>query len=110
RMYDGVDIVPLLTGQKKEVRNVVYYYHADNLRAIRMGPWKAHYITKPSYSSEPAINHEVPLLFNLHHDPSEKYDLSKDHPGIIDQINRERDKHLAGVVPVPSQFDRLIDN
>src|SRR5690606_8201876 len=109
RVYDGTDIMPLLTGQQKEVRDLVYYYFRTDLHAIRMGPWKAHFITRPSYSPDPAVTHKVPLLFNINEDPSEKYDVSGEHPQIVEAIMREREKHMASLVPVPSQMDAVID-
>ena len=104
RVYDGVDLLPVLTGKKKEVRQVVYYYHRSDLYAVRKGPWKAHFTTKPSYSPEPPAAHLVPLLFNIEHDPSEKYDVSKQHPQIVEDLKKEFEKHKASITLVPTQL------
>ncbi len=105
RVLDGTDIMPLLTGQKDAVRDVVFYYNLDKLFAIRRGPWKAHFITKPSYSKEEAIDHDLPLLYNLDIDPSEKYNVAGQHPEVITEIKKEREKHKANMVVAPSLLE-----
>ena len=104
KIFDGVDIMPLFTGKSEKVRDVVYYYHRNTLHAIRIGQWKAHFITQPSYSAEPAVSHDPPLLYNIEHDPSEKYNVNKQHPEVLEQMKKEFDKHKAGVIPVPTQL------
>jgi len=104
RVYDGVDLMPVLTGEKKEVRQMVYYYNRSDLYAIRKGPWKAHFTTKPSYSPEPPTQHLVPLLYHIEHDPSEKHDLSKQYPQIVAELKQAFEKHKVGVKPVPTQL------
>lgn len=102
---DGVDLFPLLTGQKTAVRDEVFYYTRDKLYAVRKGPWKAHFITRRSYSKEAPVEHEVPLLFNIESDPSEKYDVSADHPDIISELKQARDRHRATLTPTVSHLD-----
>lgn len=104
-VFDGVDILPLLKGEKESVRDEVFYYTRDNLYAVRKGPWKAHFITKRSYSKESPVEHEVPVLFNIETDPSEKYDVSAEHPEVISEIEKARDHHRSTLTPVVSQLD-----
>lgn len=105
QQLDGYDMLPLLKGEKENGRELIYYYHQSNLYAIRKGPWKAHFTTKPSYSKEPAAPHDPPLLYNLDNDPSEKYDLSKNHPEIVEIIKKEYEKHKASIKQVPSHLE-----
>jgi arylsulfatase A-like enzyme len=104
-IFDGVNILPLLKGGKQSVRDEVFYYTRDKLYAMRKGPWKAHFITRPSYSKEPPVEHEVPVLFNLESDPSEKYDVAADHAEIISAIKKARDAHRSTLTPVVSHLD-----
>ncbi len=104
-IMDGVDMPPLLTGEKESVRDEIFYYTRDKLYAVRKGPWKAHFITRRSYSKEPPVEHEVPLLFNIESDPSEKYDVSADHPEIISMLEKVRDNHRPSLTPVTSYLD-----
>jgi len=109
RVYDGVDMLPLLQGSGDGNRDVVVYYHRSEAYAIRKGPWKAHFTTKPSYSREPAKKHPVPLLYNLLEDPSEKYNLSAQFPDVVAGLERELEVHRASVVRVPTQLEAKID-
>lgn len=105
QQLDGVDILPLLKGESKNIRELIYFYNGPDLFAIRKGSWKAHFITKPSYSQEPAVSHDPPRLYNLDQDPSERYDLSKANPDIVARIKTEYEKHKATIKPVPSRLE-----
>jgi len=104
RAIDGQDIMPLLTGLRQETNEVIYYYNLDSLYAVRKGAWKAHFTSKYSYSKEPAITHNPPLLYNLENDPSEKFDLSKDHSDVVDDLRDEFIRHLKSVKKAPPQY------
>ena len=110
RVFDGTNLMPLLTGQKEKVRDVVYYYYQSKLFAIRKGSWKAHFATKPSYTRVAPVFHNPPLLYNLDQDPSEKFEIGKQHPEVIEELKKEYEKHVAGVVPVPSQLEATIND
>ena len=105
RVYDGTNLMPLLTGKEQQVRNMIYYYNRSELFAIRKGPWKAHFTTKPSYSKEPAVTYQVPLLYNIDQDPSEKYNVNQQHPDIVANMIKEYEKFKASIVPVFSIMD-----
>ncbi len=106
RIIDGKDIYPVLCGEKEVENKVVFYYFKNEIYAIRKGPWKAHFITKPSYSKIKPEVHEPPLLYNIEHDPSEKYDVSEKYPDIIKDIKDLKEKHEAGITRVESQLDK----
>jgi len=106
REIDGVSLLPLLRGGKSE-RTVMFYYRDAHLTAVRKGPWKAHLETQAGYGDTPHP-HDPPLLFHLEHDPSEQYDVSKDHPEVIADIMQEIERHRASVKPVPSQLEFLV--
>ncbi|GAB3661307.1 hypothetical protein GCM10028791_35740 [Echinicola sediminis] len=105
---DGKDIMPLLKGEQKEVREYVYYYHRDQLHAVRKGPWKAHFTTKRSYSSEPAQVHEVPLLYQIEVDPAEKYNVNKEYPEVVKDLQHAYREHQNSFEPAPSIMEKLI--
>ena len=104
-VLDGVDMLSLLTGTRESIRDAVYYYARHNLYAVRKGPWKAHFITRPSYTKEPPVAHEVPLLFNIENDPSEKWNVNAEHPDVIAEIIQLRDQHRSTLPPVESHLD-----
>ena len=104
RVFDGLDISPLLFSKTDKVRNEIYYYINQNLYAVRKGAWKAHFTTHPSYSKELPVPHDPPLLYNIEADPSEKYDVSKQHPGIVEELRSMFEKQKT-IVPVPAEMD-----
>jgi arylsulfatase A len=110
REYDGMDISGLLYQETDKVRDIIYYYHGDVLRAIRKGPWKAHFETQMSYSREPAKKHDPPLLYNLENDPSEKYEIGNKHPDIIKEMKELYDHQISTVIPAESETSKVIDN
>ncbi len=105
RKLDGKDLYPLITGEKEEVQDVVYYYLRNELQAVRKGSYKAHFVTKPSYKKVKPKRHDPPLLYNIDEDPSEKYEIGEKHPEVIEEIKEIYQKHKEGVEPVTSQLD-----
>ncbi|MDI3504802.1 MAG: arylsulfatase [Bacteroidota bacterium] len=106
RVYDGYDISPVLLGKGESPRDVVFYYRDTEIYAVRKGDYKAHFVTKSEYGDDPAVIHNPPLLYNLNIDPSEKYDVSGEHPEMIDEIKRILKEHQASVTPVENQLEK----
>ena len=52
REMDGVDLSPVLFCKEKGPRNEVYFYRERELYAMRLGSYKAHFITKSAYVSK----------------------------------------------------------
>ena len=116
---------------------VLFHYCGYELHAMRYGPWKAHFATP--LLSDPIAHtctyvffpeafpttigcgcadflserHDPPLLYNLDVDPGERYlrDPATDPAAAaaLAVILAERDKHLAELVPGPSQVDTGTD-
>ncbi len=105
RIIDGQDLSPRLFGFGQSPRSTMFFYRGEKLYAVRKGPFKAHFFTKPSYVPNPQeTKHEPPLLFHLGHDPSEKYNIAEKHPDVIADIREEMRKHLESHVPVENQI------
>ena len=81
------------------------YYHGDEVFALREGPFKAHFKTKTEFvgQKEPVM-HDPPLLFNLEHDPAEKYNIAASHPKVVERLRNRKRVHEAGVTEVPNQL------
>ncbi|MFY8274728.1 arylsulfatase [Pseudoalteromonas sp. SSDWG2] len=59
----------------KSARDHFFYYYESQLTAVRVGPWKMHFASKPGGRYyEDMITHTMPQLFNLRKDPMEHYD------------------------------------
>ena len=108
RTYDGYDLSPVLFERGKSPREVMFYYRGEQLFAVRKGSFKAHFKTQSGYGQPQPESHDPPLLFNLQEDPSEKYDVGKQHPEAIAAIQSEVEAHRATLKDVPTQLERLI--
>jgi len=110
RVMDGYDLSPLLKGQLDAgPRDTMFYWREEKLYAVRMGPWKAHFLTEGCYGlGPPRRAHDPPQLYHLEHDPSEKYNVARLHPEVVDQIKALADQHKRGVRPVASQLTERI--
>ena len=107
RVIDGVDLRARLVGAGPSPRRVLFYYWDDEIRAVRKGVYKAHFITSGAYGEgEPRQTHDPPLLFNLAEDPGERNDVAAMHPDIVaDLIGR-----LKRIVEAWSPGDRCLTN
>jgi arylsulfatase A len=109
RIIDGVDLRAPLTGTGPSPRTTLFYYWDNELRAVRKGAYKAHFITSGSYGQGgPRQEHNPPLLFNLAEDPGERTDVAALHPDVVADLVREAETHRRGVVRVPPLFDELL--
>ena len=108
RVMDGVDLSPILFQKGKSQREVMFYYRGNELFAVRKGEYKAHFQTAPGYAGnrvqEKFEKHEPPLLFNLNHDPAEKFNVAANHPDILAEIQREVENHRANLTPGEPQY------
>ncbi|WP_233131730.1 sulfatase family protein [Robiginitalea sediminis] len=104
RILDGTDLGPVLRGNGQSPRKTMFYYRGSELYAVRMGPYKAHFITEAGYRPNTRQEHQVPLLFNVEEDPSERFDISEAHPDILAVIRKMVAEHQANMVRLPDQL------
>lgn len=97
---DGVNILPLLMGNKNvNPRDTfLYYYRRNSLEAVRKGNWKlvfSHpgrtYVGfQPGKDGMPGeVNNNFPFsggLYDLRRDPGERYDVSESYPDIVREL------------------------
>ena len=107
RILDSHDLSPVLRGQGDSTREALFYYRAYNLMAVRVGPWKVHYMTQDAYGpgSRKAVTHDPPLVFQLEHDPSEKFNVAKDHSAVIARAADIVKAHRVQLKPALSQLE-----
>jgi arylsulfatase A-like enzyme len=104
RPVDGVDISSLLFGKGDVPRGAYFYYRGSTLYAVRLGPWKAHFMTRSGYGQDGPQAHEPPLLYHLGDDPSERFDVAAKHPEVLDRIRAAVREHHRTLQPAPSQL------
>ena len=109
RIIDGVDLSPALRGTGPSPRRTLFYYWDSELRAVRKGRYKAHFITSGAYGPDEARTvHTPPLLFDLSVDPGERFDVAASHPDEVADLVREADAHRRTVTPGRPLFDELL--
>jgi len=94
---DGMDITKILKGEASAYQRSFIYYRRNQVYAVRHGKWKAHFITQTNYPAGPKNFHDPPLLYDLEADPSEKYDISENHPEVLEKIKTIKAEHEASV-------------
>lgn len=103
RPIDGVDMTPVLLGEKSK-RDAEFYYYGDQLYAVRRGAFKAHFVTHDGYSKSKPEEHNPPLLFNLSEDPSERFDVAGEQPDIVAELTKIFQQHKASVTHGKVQY------
>jgi arylsulfatase len=109
---DGIDIWPLLTGQKSSLeRDALLYFDDIHLQCARWGRWKLHLAryTGAAYSPAPPggrrnLPLNVPELYDLENDPDESYDLYPDRREVAAEI-QARIERLIAAFPEPIRQD-----
>ncbi len=88
RILDSHDLAPVLLKGEESPRKSIIYYRGNEIYAVRLGDYKAHFITQGVYGQfGERKEHSPPILYNLGHDPSEQFDVAERHPEVIEQIN-----------------------
>lgn len=105
RVIDGRNLTPLLLDREKLPEAPFFYYRGEQLFAVRLGEWKAHFHTQPGYGPGRKEAHEPPLLFHLGMDVSEKRSLANQHPEVIARLKMSVTEHQRDLVPGEPQFD-----
>jgi len=109
RVIDGVDLSAPLRGSGPSPRDTNFYYADSELRAVRKGKYKAHFITMGAYDlGEARTVHTPPLLFDLQADPGERFNIAATHPDVVADLIKTADAHRRTVVPVKALFDDLL--
>ncbi|MEO9891398.1 sulfatase [Aurantibacter sp.] len=99
RILDSHDLGPVLFQQKESTRKSIIYYRGNEIYAVRLGDFKAHYITQGVYGQfGKREEHNPPILYNLSHDPGEQFNISDKHPEVLKEIKSLVDAHKAKLV------------
>lgn len=104
KKIDGVDILPLMKGDKdaNPRKSLYYYYGKNSLEAVSDGEWKLIFPHKyRSYNLMPGINGlpgeygkgEIGLeLYDMRRDPGERYNVKEMYPEIVARLNKLGDE------------------
>lgn len=108
RVLDGYDLSAALLGKGRSPRQIMPYWRGSKLYAMRQGSFKAHFIAQSEYGGEAAVTLATPELYNLDHDPSEKWNIAASHPEVVAEIRRLADAHVKAIPPVENHLDKRI--
>ena len=114
QLLDGVNNLDYWTGKTQDSKrhNFLYYYESK-MAAVRVGPWKLHFLTREDYY-DVLTARTAPLFMNIRSDPFESFDSkTRTDPGAkspgsrADYGPRTHLKTLAEYPPVQggSSFD-----
>ncbi len=109
RKYDGYDLTPVLKGGARSPRREMFFYHGTRLFAARKDAYKLYFFENnpAGYPGRMKKLDTLPL-FDLHHDPSEKYDIADEHPDVITEIQAMVQQHRLTLDSVSSQLESRI--
>jgi arylsulfatase len=108
---DGIDIWPLLHGERDSIeRAPLLYFDNWDLQCARWMQWKLHIARHNTAAYTPAPpegRHSFllprPELYNLATDPDESYDVAAENPRVVEQIQEK----IAAMLPAfPEEVQR----
>ena len=107
RVLDGYDLSPVFRGESAAPRDVMYFYHGTELFAVRKGAHKLYFKSNNPEGYPPKIEMlGTPALFNVLTDPSERFDIAKENPAIVNELKKVAEAHRATVEEVPNQLTK----
>uniref|UniRef100_A0A3B5L8K6 Galactosamine (N-acetyl)-6-sulfatase n=1 Tax=Xiphophorus couchianus TaxID=32473 RepID=A0A3B5L8K6_9TELE len=129
RMLDGLDLTPVLLNGSHQLDNrPIFFYRGNEMMAVRLGQYKAHYWTwsnsleelkdginfcpgqeVPGVTTHDQKEHTLqPLIFHLGRDPGEKYPLSvlsKEYQEVLCSVSAVVRQHQKTLVPGMPQLN-----
>lgn len=94
---DGVNLVPHLTGEREGSPHEALYYRSFYNKSVRSGEWKLIVTTDGSPAvAEGETRYE---LYNLRHDPWERFDVAGRHPTIVAELEQLLDTWEQDMAP-----------
>lgn len=103
---DSVDLTSTLTSGAASPRETLFYYRAGELRAVRKGRYKLSFVSEGAYGLPPERTvHAEPLLYDLHTDPGERFDIAARYPHVVTELTQIAAQHRAGLQDKAPLFD-----
>jgi len=110
RVIDGRDIWPLMACEEgaESPHGAFYYYHIDQLQAVRSGRWKLHLPlkVKRAFAREDRDGNPT-MLFDLSSDLKESIDVSDKHPEVVERLMALAERARAELGDLDSEGEGL---
>lgn len=103
RIIDGRDISALLQGAEESPHQVLAFFENDRIAAVRTERWR--FVVQAYYKSflVPFEQFGAALLFDLATHGEELYDMSQDHPGVVEEMTMALAELRATLEGLPQQ-------
>ncbi len=88
RVFDGVNLIPYLNGQNKNIPHEAFYWRADHIHAMRKGDYKYLLSTRDNWAE----------VYKISEDKYEEFDLNKEQPEIIKLLQKDFDEWQKGLM------------
>jgi uncharacterized sulfatase len=117
RVIDGTDLSSVLSGGTTLPERPLFFFHDYDVEAVRSGPWKffrsnSHYVWPVPLDKQDNLAGQLmggfnyvppdgsdpvpalgtwPLLYNMHQDPGESYNVAKLYPDVVRTLEQRVD-------------------
>jgi arylsulfatase A-like enzyme len=98
RVYDGVNLIPYITGEKKGLPHKDFYWKADHIQAMRTENWKFLMSTRDKWIE----------LYNINEDKYERHDLYEKNSDTLKMLLKQYNKWKKELAP--PLWPRLMDH
>ncbi len=99
REYDGVDLMPFITGRNNDRPHDHLFWRADHIWAIRDGDYKLILSTRDGWAE----------LYDLTKDKSEEFNLKEQMPDLFEQLRTTHEKWQKENLPEKPMWPRIMD-
>ena len=99
REYDGVDLLPYLSGSAEEVPHERLFWRADHIWAVRDGKYKLILSTRDGWAE----------LYDLEVDKSEQIDLREQMPELYERLREEHQQWQKDNLHKKPMWPRIMD-
>ena len=99
REYDGVDLMPFITGKNNERPHQQLFWRAEHIWAIRDGDYKLILSTRDGWAE----------LYDLKKDKSETFNLKEQMPDLFQMLRETHKKWQDNNLPEKPMWPRIMD-
>ncbi len=99
REYDGVDLIPYVTGEDETKPHEQLFWRADHIWAIRDGKYKLILSTRDGWAE----------LHDLEVDKSEQIDLREQMPELYEKLREEHEQWQKEKLRTKPMWPRIMD-
>lgn len=102
---DGVSLKQVFEGVDVEPREEFFFYRGGEIYAVRKGKYKMHRYGQAAYGQSKKTVLETPELYDLDVDASERYDIAKENPEVLEELTKLIEQREHDHPTAPSIFD-----